>query len=90
MRNMPNSCRSVTTRGFFPKRRVRLVYYSAFRRIFTGVGRSDGMVNVLTVRGAVTNDLLRGCRLLHRDNVAVINRRGLHVGRDFVYLPSSG
>lgn len=64
-----------------------MVYYAAFRSIFGTVHGSDRMVNVLTVRGAVTKDLLRGGRLLHRDNARVVNRRGLHVSRYFIYLP---
>lgn len=87
MRKIPNSCRSVTTRGFFGSRRVRLVYYGAFRRIFSGLGGSDDVVKVVTVRGAVTKDLLRGCRLLESDKTAVVKRRGLQVDRDVVYLP---
>lgn len=89
VRKRLKSFRSVATRRCFRNRRVRLVYYTAFRRIFRGVGQSPAVVNVYTVRGAVTNDLLRGCRLLQRDKAAIINRRGLRVRRDVYYLPSS-
>lgn len=65
-----------------------MVYYTDFRSIFASVHGSDRIVKVLTVRGAVTNDLLRGGRLLERDNARVVNRCGLHVSRDFIYLPS--
>lgn len=90
VRKVTNSCRSVTTHGCFRNRRVRVVNYGAFESIVSAVGGSPSVLKVVTVRGAVTNDLLRGRRLVHRDNLRIVNRCGLHVSRSLITLPKAG